>query len=131
MRRAVLWAFVSLLAISMPAQSAVPLSGAVQRDVQCFMLYSIAVDTAVKAKDEKTQEAASLGVMYFVGKLAVESPGLNLADAIRQEADGMTGNPRAKEIGAACDTEFAKRAQQLLDIGQQLQTPANQSSSSS
>jgi hypothetical protein len=97
MRRTVFWAFVSLLATSVPAQSAMPLSGAVQRDVQCFMLYSIAVDTAVKAKEEKTQEAASLGVMYFVGKLAVESPGLNLADAVRQEADGMTGNPRAKD----------------------------------
>jgi hypothetical protein len=131
MRRIVPWALVPLLAASGPAQSSVPLSPAVQYDVQCFILYSIAVDTAVKAKDDKTQEAASLGVMYFVGKLTVESPGLNLADAVRQETNGMSGNPRAKEIGAACDAEFAKRAQELLDISQQLQTVANQSSSSS
>jgi hypothetical protein len=106
-------------------------SAAVQRDVQCFILYSIAVDTAATAKDDKTQAAASLGVMYFVGKLAVEAPGLNLAGAVRQEADTMSGNPRAKEIGANCDIEFMKRAQELRDVGQQLQAPANQSSSSS
>jgi hypothetical protein len=130
MRRIVLWALVPLLAASGSAQSALPLSPTVQYDVRCFILYSIAVDTAVKAKDEKTQEAASLGVMYFVGKLTVESPGLNLTDAVRQETNGMSGNPQAKAIGAACDAEFAKRAQELLDISQQLQTAADQSSSS-
>jgi len=130
MRRIVLCGLVPLLAVSGPAQSALPLSPTVQYDVRCFILYSIAVDTAVKAKDEKTQEAASLGVMYFVGKLTVESPGLNLTDAVRQETNGMSGNPQAKAIGAACDAEFAKRAQELLDISQQLQTAADQSSSS-
>ncbi len=95
------------------------------------MLYAIAVDTAATAKDEKTQAAASLGVMYFVGKLAVEAPTLDLAGAVRQEADGMSANPHAKEIGAACDTEFAKRGQELRDMSQQMQAPANQSSSSS
>jgi hypothetical protein len=131
MRRSALFAFIPLLAASRPAQSAVPLSPAAQHDVQCFMLYSIAVDTAVTAKDDKTQAAASLGVMYFVGKLAVEAPGLDLASAVRQEADGMDANPHVKEIGVACDTEFAKRAEELRDIGRQSLTPASQSSSSS
>ena len=132
MGRSISLALVPLLAASAPPpQSVVPLSTAAQADVRCFMLYSIAVHTAATAKDDKTQAAASLGVMYFVGKLAVDSPGLDLAAAVRQEADAMSKNPHAKEIGEACDTELAKRGQELRDMGQQMQAPAVQSSSSS
>ena len=104
--------------------AAVALSPAVQNDVQCFILYAMAVDSADKAKNEKTKETAALGMMYYFGKLQVGAPSLNLVDAVRQEAKTMTGNPKTKEIGAGCDTEFTKRGAELINIGGQLQKPA-------
>jgi hypothetical protein len=94
------------------------------------MLFAAAVDQAGKAKNDQLRQAGSLGVMYFLGKLTAEAPALNLADAVRQDGKAMDANPHLKAIGAACDSEFAKRGKQLTDFGQQLQ-PAPQSSSSS
>ena len=43
----------------------------------------------------------------------------------------MNGNPNAKAVGTACDSEFAKRGQELVNFAQTLQQSATQSSSSS
>jgi hypothetical protein len=128
--------YFAVLAVMMmamaPTQAApVTLTPAAQQDVRCFMLFAAAVNDAAKANNSKVREATSLAVMYFYGKLAVESPGLNIVDAVRQEANALSGNPVAKQVGAACDEEFAKRGQELRDVGQQLQQPEPQSSSSS
>jgi len=104
---------------------------AVQQDVRCFMLFAAAVDQAGKAKNDQAREATSLAVMYFLGKLTIEAPTLNLVGAVRQEAPTMDGSARAKAVGAACDAEFSKRGQELVDFGQQLQKTEPQSSSSS
>jgi hypothetical protein len=121
----------TLAAMPSPSASAVPLSASVQQDLRCFMLFAAAVDQAGKAKNEQVRQAGSLGVMYFLGKLIVEAPTLNLADAVRQEGKAMDANPHVKEVGAACDSEFAKRGQELVNFGQELQKTAPQSSSSS
>ena|SRR5437868_15084631 len=116
-----------------PAESAPPItmSAGVQQDVRCFMLFAAAVDQAGKAKNEQARAATSLAVTYYLGKLTVEAPTLNLVEAVRQEAATMDGSPRAKAVGAACDAEFSKRGQELVDFGQQLQKSQPQSSSSS
>ena len=120
-------------ATTTPAQAAAPtaLTPAVQQDVRCFMLFAAAVNDAAKANNSKVREATSLAVMYFYGKLAVESPGLNVVDVVRQEAKALEGDPAAKQVGAACDAEFGKRGKELMDVGQRLQQPETQSSSSS
>lgn len=122
----VLAAFATVAAAS-PAGAAprVPLSPSVQKDVQCFVLFAAAADSAGKAKDEAARAATSMGVMYYLGKLQAGAPGLNLVAAVRQEADGFAGNPHMKDIGAACDDEFQKRGQELVDFGKQLQQPAS------
>jgi len=102
------------------------LSDAARQDVRCFVLYAIAVDDA---QDEKVKAGTSLGLMYFFAKIKLEAPSLNLAAAVRQEATAMENDPTIKETGAACDTEFQKRADELLDLGQQLQELAPHSSS--
>ena len=59
--------------------------------------------------------------MYFVGKLQAEAPGLDLVTAVREQAQTFENNPRLKEIGAACDAEFHKRGEELIEVGNELQ----------
>jgi hypothetical protein len=125
MARLILMAALSALATAAPAQSAaVSLSPSAQKDVQCFLLYAAAVGAAAKTNNQNTKEAASLGLMYFLGKLQAGAPGLNLLDAVRQQAKVMDGSPSAKEIGTACDAEFTARGAELKALGGQLQKPA-------
>lgn len=128
MRRYLSLAAPAILVFTGPAQSMAPsLSAPVKNDVECFMLYAMGVDLA---KDDQARQAASLGTMYFVGKLQVGAPGLDLAEAVRREAEAIQTNPNAKDIGAACDAEVQKRGKELIDLGQQLQNIARQSSAS-
>ncbi len=87
-------------------------------DTQCLLLYLAA---AGDGKDQKVQQAAIAGSWYFLGKLDVGAPGLDLVQALRSKAEALQGNPRAEEIGAACDAELSKRGTQLIEIGKQLQ----------
>jgi hypothetical protein len=109
----------------------VPMSLPVKHDVQCFLLYAVAVDNADTAKDDKVKQGSSLAVMYFFAKLKVEAPALDLAQAVRQEANSFETDPNLKETGAACDSEFQKRGNELINLGNELQRLAPQSSSSS
>jgi hypothetical protein len=121
-RRELVMRFLMLIAVSAVVSSAAPaqlsLSAQVTSDVQCFMLYSVGVATAT---EDKNRTAGTLGVMYFVGKLQAEAPGLDLVTAVREQAQTFENNPRLKEIGAACDAEFHKRGEELLEIGKELQ----------
>lgn len=112
--------------VAAPAQPAPssPLSAAAKKDVQCFILYAVAVERADEAKDEKTTAGASLGLMYFFTKLKVESPGIDLADAVHEQADSFGNETQAKAIGDSCDSEFQKSGAELRDLGQKLQPPA-------
>src|SRR6476646_11971858 len=121
----VLAAFATVAAAPAPRSAPrVSLSPSVQKDVQCFVLFAAAVASAGNAHDDAARAASGLGVMYYLGKLQVGAPGLNLVAAVRQEADAFVDNPRVKDIGATCDAEFQKRGQELVDFGNQLQEPA-------
>jgi hypothetical protein len=113
---------------AVPSQAAPPVSRspAIEKDAQCLLLYLAA---AGDGKDEKTQQAAIAGSWYFLGKLDVSAPGTDLVQLLRDEGNALQGNPRAREIGAACDAELAKRGNELIDVGQQLQSAPAQSSS--
>ena len=109
--------FAALIAVPDRPALAVPLSPSVARDVQCFLLYAAAAGSAT---DDKAVQAASVGTMYFVGRIDVGAPGLDLVAALRQEADALEGNPKAKDIGESCDSQLAKRGTELIDVGEQL-----------
>ena len=119
---------MSAAAAAAPNTVPVPMVPAVKQDVQCFLLYAVAVDTA---KDDKEKHGSSLGVMYYFAKLRVEAPTLDLAQAVKQEVTAFETDPKLKETGAACDAEFQKRGQELIDLGTQLEQLMPQSSSSS
>lgn len=103
----------------MPAPPVI-LSAPVKHDVQCFILYAIAVQRAVEAKDDKVKQAGGLGVMYFFTKLKLEAPTLDLVETIKQQAAAMEGSTQTKEVGASCDTEFQQHGAALTDLGNRL-----------
>jgi hypothetical protein len=115
---------------TVPVQS-ITLSEPVRHDVQCFMLYAIAVQGAVQANNDKVKQAGGLGVMYFFTKLKIEAPTLNLVDTIKQQAIAMQGDAQVKAIAATCDMEFQRQGTELQNLGQQLQQADTHSSSSS
>ena len=103
-----------------PAQTAPPLALAspVEKDVQCLVFFMMAAGTE---KDPKRLQAATAGTWYFVGRLDISSPGLDLERALRQELAAMEGKPEVKDLAAACDAQFGKRGGELVDIGHRLQ----------
>ena len=105
------------------AQAAQPaaLSGPVKHDVQCFMLYAMAVQHAVEGNDEKVKQAGGLGVMYYFTKLKVEAPNLDLFETIKQQANDMKGGAELQAIGRSCDTEFQQQGLALQNLGERLQ----------
>jgi hypothetical protein len=123
MRRLVCLAGLTAMA-SGTAAAPVNLSPAGQRDVHCFMLFAVAVNQAADAKDAQTQQATSLALTYYLGKLAVTAPNLQLADAIKQEAGAFKDETAAKAIGDGCNAEFARAGAQLHDLEQAGQKPA-------
>lgn len=129
MRRFLLFASIAI-ASTASAQSTfgIALSPTATHDVQCFMLYAAGIG---EATDDKTQMAASMGTMYFFGKLKAEAPDIDLEQAIREEAESIARNPNAREIGKACDAEVQNRSDELLSLGQELQESPRQSSPSS
>ena len=84
------------------------------------MLYAMGVDQAVKTKNEKVQQAAGLGLTYFLGKLKVEAPALVLADAIRQEAESLKDDEETRSTGDSCDQEFQSAGAEMRTLGQEL-----------
>lgn len=96
------------------------LSPDVKRDVQCFVLYSIAVADSAEAKNEIKKQAAGLGVTYFFGKLRVGAPGLKLRETVHAETEALEKDPRVKDIGESCDAEFQERGAELRQLGDDL-----------
>ncbi len=121
MRRSLLVvSLISLAAAAPPASAPIPFTPYVQRDVQCFMLFAAA---AGNPKDKNVQTAGGLGMMYYLGRLDVRAPGLDIVRAVRQEAKTFESPAQARAIGDACDAEAKKRGQQLVQIGGELQKP--------
>ena len=103
-----------------PAVAATTLASPVQKDLQCFMLYAMAVDHAVKQKDEEMRQGAGLSLIYFLGKLKAEAPTLVFAETINQEAETLIRDPKIKEIAKSCDTEFQAAGTEMRNLGSDL-----------
>jgi len=103
--------FSAAAAAPAPVMPAPPiiLSAPAKHDVQCFMLYAIAVQGAVEKNDEKVKQAGGLGVMYFFTKLKVEAPKLDLFETIKQQAVALKGGPELDAIARAATRSSRKR----------------------
>jgi hypothetical protein len=101
-----------------PAAHPLRLAPNIEKDVQCVVFYLMAAGTE---KDPAKLQGAIAGSWYFVGRLDVAAPGLNLEQAIRQELAAMQGKPGVKELASACDVQLSKRGADLVDLGARLQ----------
>jgi hypothetical protein len=90
-------------------------SVATERDVQCLTLTLLASSLE---KDQTKQEAIVAETWYFLGRLDVEAPGQDLKRAVNSAFEAVNGNPRAKEIGSACDAQFETRGADLRELGE-------------
>jgi len=112
----------SIVAAPTPAIAAQPAGPpeSVKHDVQCFMLYAMAVQHAVEGNNEKVKQAGGLGVMYFFTKLKMEAPSLDLFETIKQQANDMKAGAELQAIGTSCDTEFQQQGLALQNLGERL-----------
>ena len=114
----------SLLVFALaPAHSAAPTARApaVSQDLRCFVLYTIAVGTE---KDEKKMTGVIAGTWYFLGRLDTASPGFDIKQAMEAGLADLQANPKAEEIGKACDDQFQKRGSDMSDAAKGLEEPA-------
>jgi len=84
------------------------------QDLRCFVLYTIAVGNE---KDEKKLTGEIAGTWYFFGRLDAVAPGFNVKQALEAGLADLQGNPKAEEIGKACDDQFAKRGGDMSNAG--------------
>jgi len=129
------WFILFALAASTLATSGIALapsrlSSTAQRDVQCFLLYASAAGSSESAANANVLQAALLGTSYFAGKVKVGTPGLNLTDYVREEAEALQANPRIKEIGAGCDAEIDAFSTDMRTVSKELQELAPRSPAS-
>ena len=116
-RRLSIAATAIVLSAAQPAHAA-PLSDAVKKDVQCFILYAAG---ASESADDTQREAAGMGTMYFMGKLRALAPGLNFTQVAPEELAALQADPAIKAIATACDEEVAARGTDLIRFGTALQ----------
>ncbi|HLZ76601.1 hypothetical protein [Phenylobacterium sp.] len=66
-------------------------------DVRCLLtMYAL-------GRDKQRQQAALLGVYFFIGRISARSPGIDLPAAVKTEAAKLQGKPlndEAKRCGA-------------------------------
>jgi hypothetical protein len=101
------------------AAPAPSLSPSMKQDLQCFVLYTVA---AGSEKDEKKLTGAIAGTWYFLGRIDVAAPAIDLDSAMRAEIKEMEGSPRTKEIGSACDARFSRRGSDMINLGKNFQS---------
>jgi hypothetical protein len=93
---------------------AVALSASAEKDLQCVTLGLVAAGTE---KDQTKLQAAIAAAWYFLGRLDIEAPYLDLKRETSRALGAMNGDPRTRDIGAACDAQFAGRGDVLVKMG--------------
>ena len=111
-------AFASLLAMPAAAQ---PLSPETAHEVQCF----IAASSLVGNPDKNTSTIGLMGSFYFAGEVFGSDPHIDLAAAVKAEAQGLT-DERVKALLTQCGAEMTDRGKEITAAGQQLQGPSAQ-----
>jgi hypothetical protein len=88
-----------------PAAAAAPTTG-VTGDVRCLLTMG------ALASNKANQQAATLGVYFFEGRISARSPGLDLTTALKTEAARM-GPPELQAEAKRCAALVQQAAQAL------------------
>ena len=106
--------------MSMPAAAA-PLSPETAHEVQCFIATSSLIDNP----DKTISSGGLMGTLFFAGEVFGSDPHIDLAAAVKAEAQGLTDD-RVKALLTQCGGEMTDRGKQISAAGAQLQGPSAQ-----
>ena len=98
-----------------------------QSDLQCLAIYTYAVATAEKEADRLP---ATLGTMYFYGRVEQQSPTADLAVQLQGAAEQLEkmGKAPLLELGEACDKQLEAAGFRMQSAGQRMQAAASRAS---
>ena len=122
-----LLAITILIAIptSSAAAESVVMSPAVQKDVQCFLIFALKTGSS---KDRTDQLTAGLAETYYLGKVRAEAPAIDLTAAVSDQVSLLAANSaNSKDVRDACVDEFGRALDQVVAIkkrGSQPSAPA-------
>jgi hypothetical protein len=110
---------IAAVAASAPASNAEQasrpaLSASAEADLKCLTLAFVAAGTD---KDQKRLQSAIAASWYFLGRLDVSAPGLDLDAEANRALAAMKGDPKTKDVGASCDARFSQRGTDLVNLG--------------
>jgi hypothetical protein len=100
--------------LAVPAAAAAQDDAAKSNDVRCVAAFSVLLQTNPALKD-----AASVGIFYYVGRLDAQDPKLDLAAAIRHQAERMAPSDYATEA-QRCGAVLKQRNEALKSVGETL-----------
>ncbi len=102
-----------LLAAAAPAPTLTP---AVRADIQCIALFA-ALTGQQELEANKAQ--TGLGVMYYLGKVDVAAPGLDLGKVLTEEMARLETSGH-EQVALRCSREFEVTGQRLIDAGERM-----------
>jgi hypothetical protein len=103
----------SLLAASSLSAGAVAPVPETRDDLRCFLIMALLVDSSAEGKGK---EAAMAGTLYFLGKLDVRAPGLDIGAAATAELGSMT-EAEFQSQKPRCIALLEERGHYLVAIG--------------
>lgn len=109
-----------MLAAAVAPIPALPQS--VQNDLQCMAIYAVAAGSEDNAQ---AKEVGGLGLIYYLGKIEVAAPSLDIAAALMEEMKKLETGDSATEAGERCGRDFEATGKRLIKLGGILSAAGN------
>lgn len=101
-----------LLAATAAPVPALPQS--VHNDLQCMAIYAVAAGTQDNAE---AKQVGGLGLVYYLGKVEVAAPSLDIAAALIAEMKQFETGDLATKAGERCGKDFEATGKRLITLG--------------
>lgn len=102
-----------LLTAAVPPPAITP---AVRADIQCIALFAA---LSGRKELEASKAQTGLGLMYYLGKVDVAAPGLDLGKVLTEEM-ATIGTSDQQQIASRCVKEFEVTGQRLIEAGKRM-----------
>ena len=109
-------AAMSLLLAAAAAAPTAPLPQSVRNDLQCMAIYA----AAAGIDDAQSKEVGGLGLVYYLGKVEVAAPGLDVGAALVEEMKQFEEGDASTAAGERCGQDFEATGKRLISLGEVL-----------
>jgi len=106
------------LLVGRTASAAEPLPPAVEHDLHCLV---VAATFAQNSPAGNAKQVAESGIIYFLGKVDGEAPGIDLEARVREEIPKLTAQTFMAQV-QACGGPLQKRFDEVTAIGDRLRS---------